>query len=185
MDTSQFTSELAQFAGVQQQVDTNTNLTSLLALSQGQALLQGSSLLGKQVEMNSTTLPLQNGAASLQFTAPSGRAGADHRDRCQWHHGCKPDGRCRAWGRTSGPGTGRTRTGGRKPNGSYTASVKRGFGKRRDHAAELHHLRHRDRRRRQYRQRGQSSAGHIDGESCGYCVSPAPDAGLCAAIHAA
>lgn len=69
MDTSQFTSELAQFSGVQQAVDTNTNLTSLIQITQGQALLQGSSLLGKQVELNSTTLPLQNSAAQLQFSA--------------------------------------------------------------------------------------------------------------------
>ncbi len=71
MDTAQFTSELAQFAGVQQQVDTNTNLSSLIQLSQGQAVLQGTSLIGKPVELNATTLPLQNGSASVQFTAPT------------------------------------------------------------------------------------------------------------------
>jgi flagellar basal-body rod modification protein FlgD len=71
MDTSQFTSELAQFSGVQQQVDTNTNLTSLIQLAQGQNILQGSSLLGKQVDLNSTTLPLQQSAAHLDFTSPT------------------------------------------------------------------------------------------------------------------
>jgi flagellar basal-body rod modification protein FlgD len=70
MDTSTFTSELAQFAGVEQQVNTNTNLTSLIQLSQTQDLLQGSSLLGDQVSLNSTTLPLQNSVAGLHFTSP-------------------------------------------------------------------------------------------------------------------
>ena len=71
MDTSQVTRELAQFAGVQQQVDTNTNLTSLIQLSQGQAVLEGTSLIGAPVELNATTLPLQNSSASLQFSAPT------------------------------------------------------------------------------------------------------------------
>jgi flagellar basal-body rod modification protein FlgD len=70
MDTSQFTSELAQFAGVQQQVDTNTNLASLLQVAQGQALLQGTSLIGQPVSLNGTTLPLQNGVGTVTFTAP-------------------------------------------------------------------------------------------------------------------
>ena len=69
MDTATFTSELAQFAGVEQQVNTNTNLTSLIQLSQSQSLLQGSSLLGDQVTLNSTTMPLQNGVAGLDFTS--------------------------------------------------------------------------------------------------------------------
>jgi flagellar basal-body rod modification protein FlgD len=71
MDTATFTSELAQFAGVEQQVNTNTNLTSLIQLTQGQAMLQGSSLLGDQVSLNSTTLPVQNGEAALNFTSPT------------------------------------------------------------------------------------------------------------------
>ena len=70
-DTSQFTSELAQFAGVEQQVTTNTNLTSLIQLTQSQQVLQGATMLGKQVDLNSTTLPLQNGAAHLDFVAPA------------------------------------------------------------------------------------------------------------------
>ena len=68
-DPSQFTSELAQFAGVQQQISTNTNLSTLIQLAQSQQVLQGSSLLGKHVTLNSTTLPLQNGTAHLDFTA--------------------------------------------------------------------------------------------------------------------
>lgn len=74
MDTSQFTAELAQFAGVEQQVSTNSNLTSLIQLTQAQEILQGSSLLGKQVDLSSTSLPLQSGAAHVDFTAPATEA---------------------------------------------------------------------------------------------------------------
>jgi len=69
MDTTQFTSELVQFAGVQQQIDTNTNLNSLIQMTQGEETLQASSLVGKQVDLNSTSLPLQNGSATVQYTA--------------------------------------------------------------------------------------------------------------------
>ena len=70
-DPSQFTSELAQFAGVQQQISTNSNLSTLIQLAQSQQVLQGSSLLGKHVSLNSATLPLQAGAAHLDFTSTS------------------------------------------------------------------------------------------------------------------
>ena len=69
MDTTQFTSELVQFAGVQQQIDSNTSLTQLIQLTQGSEALQASAVVGKQVSLTSTTLPLQNGAASLTYTA--------------------------------------------------------------------------------------------------------------------
>lgn len=71
MSSSQFTTELVQFAGVEQQINTNTNLGQLIQLTQGSAMVQSSQLLGKQVDVTSTELPLQNGSATLDFTAPS------------------------------------------------------------------------------------------------------------------
>jgi flagellar basal-body rod modification protein FlgD len=69
MDTTTFTSELVQFAGVQQQIDTNTNLGSLISLTQGEETLQGSAMVGKTVDLNSTTLALQNGSGTVDYTA--------------------------------------------------------------------------------------------------------------------
>ncbi len=69
MDTTQFTSELVEFAGVQQQIDTNTNLNQLIQLTQGEETLQGSSMIGKQVDLSSSTLPLQNGKGTIDYTA--------------------------------------------------------------------------------------------------------------------
>jgi len=71
MDTNQFTSELVQFASVEQEINTNSALTQLISLTQAAQLMQSTAMVGKQVLLNSTTLPLQNGSASLQFTATS------------------------------------------------------------------------------------------------------------------
>lgn len=67
-DVGQFTSELVQFAGVEQQIDTNTNLTKLIQLTQGTSLLQSSAMVGKQVEVDGDHLSLQGGKAGLRFT---------------------------------------------------------------------------------------------------------------------
>ena len=71
MDSSQFTTELVQFTGVEQQVQTNTNLTQLLQLSQDQQLTQSSAMIGKQVTLSGSTVPLQAGGSKLSFTTPA------------------------------------------------------------------------------------------------------------------
>src|ERR1700683_1849741 len=62
MDANQFTTELVQFSSVEQQIATNTSLASLIQLTQSGQLLQSSSLVGHQVMINSTTMPVQSGA---------------------------------------------------------------------------------------------------------------------------
>jgi flagellar basal-body rod modification protein FlgD len=69
MDSTQFTAELVEFAGVQQQVNTNTNLNTLIQLTQGEETLQGSAMVGKTVDLNSTSLPLQNSTGTIEYTA--------------------------------------------------------------------------------------------------------------------
>jgi flagellar basal-body rod modification protein FlgD len=71
MDTNQFTSELVEFASVEQQIDTNSSLTQLTSVTQAGDLMQSTSMVGNQVLLNSSTLPLQNGSATLQYTATS------------------------------------------------------------------------------------------------------------------
>ncbi|MBF0877006.1 flagellar biosynthesis protein FlgD [Gluconobacter cerevisiae] len=68
--TDSFTAELAQFAGVQQQVETNTNLASLISATQDNQMASAVSLIGKTTTASTSSLPLQNGGASLSFTAP-------------------------------------------------------------------------------------------------------------------
>lgn len=71
MDGNQFTSELVQFSSVEQQINTNTSLTSLIQLTQAGEVMQSSAMVGKQVEVQSTDLSLQKGQAAINFTAPA------------------------------------------------------------------------------------------------------------------
>ncbi|MBE7188750.1 flagellar hook assembly protein FlgD [Jatrophihabitans endophyticus] len=68
MQTENFTSELAQFAGVEQQIKTNTNLGQILSLNQESQVTQGTELVGKRVVASDSVLPLQNGQATLQLS---------------------------------------------------------------------------------------------------------------------
>lgn len=68
MDTNQFTTELVQFSSVEQQVQTNTNLTQLLQLTQDSELGQSTSLIGKQVNISGNSVPLQSSRATINFT---------------------------------------------------------------------------------------------------------------------
>ena len=71
MDTNEFTSELVEFSGVEQQINTNASLTQLIQLTQAGQVMQGSAMAGKQVSATSTQIPLQNSTGSVQFAAPT------------------------------------------------------------------------------------------------------------------
>ncbi len=71
IDSNQFTSELVQFSSVEQQINTNSDLTQLIQLTQASQVEQSSAMLGKQVTVNSTQLSLQNGSASVNFNTTS------------------------------------------------------------------------------------------------------------------
>ncbi len=71
MSSDTFTSELATFAGVQQQVNTNTNLNTLISLSQDSQVTSGGGLVGQTANFTGTQIPLQSGAASINFTTGS------------------------------------------------------------------------------------------------------------------
>ena len=67
LDTNQFTTQLAQFASVEQQINANSNLTQLIELTQSQQMLHSSQLVGKQVLVNSDHIALQDGAGAVRF----------------------------------------------------------------------------------------------------------------------
>ncbi len=68
LDTNQFTSELVQFSSVEQQIATNSSLTQLIQLTQSGEILNSASLVGHQVDVTSTAIPLQNGSGTVNFT---------------------------------------------------------------------------------------------------------------------
>ena len=71
LDTNQFTSQLVQFASVEQQIATNRSLGQLIDLTQSGQVVQSSAMIGRQVEVTSDKLSLQNGTATVKFTAPT------------------------------------------------------------------------------------------------------------------
>jgi flagellar basal-body rod modification protein FlgD len=68
LDSSQFTTELVQFSGVEQQISTNSSLQQMIALSQAGQVMQSAAIIGHQVAVQSNQMPLQNGTGGLQIT---------------------------------------------------------------------------------------------------------------------
>jgi flagellar basal-body rod modification protein FlgD len=78
MDTSQFTSQLVEFASVEQQINMNTNLQSLLAMQQTSNSLQALQLVGANVTIDSSTTTLSEATkspATWNFSSPSPATG--------------------------------------------------------------------------------------------------------------
>src|ERR1700728_4685859 len=78
MDTSQFTEQLVEFASVEQQINENTNLQTLISLQQTSEATQAMQLIGSTVTVNSTTGTLANASgqsASWALSSPSPATG--------------------------------------------------------------------------------------------------------------
>jgi flagellar basal-body rod modification protein FlgD len=69
MDTNQFTQQLVEFAGVEQQMKTNDTLSTLVSLQQSAQTTQALSLVGATVVVNGNTAQLANGQATWSLTA--------------------------------------------------------------------------------------------------------------------
>ena len=79
MDTTQFTEQLVSFAGVEQQIDMNTNMQTLISMQQSSESLQALQLVGANVTINSNTATLSNATstpATWGFSSPSPATGA-------------------------------------------------------------------------------------------------------------
>ncbi len=73
MDTSEFTNQLVQFTEVEQSINTNDKLDSLIGLQSTHQLAFAASLTGKQVEFAGDALRLgADGALSFGYFLPSG-----------------------------------------------------------------------------------------------------------------
>jgi flagellar basal-body rod modification protein FlgD len=74
LDTNQFTQQLVQYSTVEQQINTNKNLTTLIDLNRASSLYQASSMVGHQVSVSATQLSLQGGSAGIKFNLGSPQA---------------------------------------------------------------------------------------------------------------
>lgn len=71
MDPNEFTSQLVQFASVEQQIQGNEHLENMLALQQTSLLGTAVGYIGTQVEVTGNKVPLENGAARADYELPS------------------------------------------------------------------------------------------------------------------
>jgi flagellar basal-body rod modification protein FlgD len=75
LDTNQFTQQLVEFASVEQQINMNTNLQTLVSLQQTAQSTQALSFVGQTVTVSGATAPLTNSQAQWTFN-PSSPASA-------------------------------------------------------------------------------------------------------------
>jgi flagellar basal-body rod modification protein FlgD len=71
MDTSQFTNQLVLFAQVQQQIDINQNLETMMGSQNNAALASSANYLGTGVTAVSSALPLQDSKSTFYYTTPA------------------------------------------------------------------------------------------------------------------
>src|ERR1700689_5430608 len=74
LDTNQFTEQLVEFASVEQQINENSNLQTLISLQQTSEATQAMQFLGSTVTISSNTAALSNAAgqeATWSFNSPS------------------------------------------------------------------------------------------------------------------
>ena len=71
LDTNQFTQQLVQFAGVEQQLKTNDELSQLVTLQQTTQATQALGFVGKTAVVNGSTTALSNSQAAWQLNIPT------------------------------------------------------------------------------------------------------------------
>jgi flagellar basal-body rod modification protein FlgD len=74
MDSNQFTQQLVQFSQVEQQIDTNTNLKTLIQQGTSQAGTFAATYLGKKVSVTNGNGALVQGQANWSYTLDNGAA---------------------------------------------------------------------------------------------------------------
>src|SRR5271156_6288937 len=75
MDSNQFTQQLVEFSGVEQQINTNDNLQSLIALSMSQQASAAVNYIGHSVVMTNGEGALQNGTVDWTYNLNAPAAG--------------------------------------------------------------------------------------------------------------
>jgi len=70
MDTNEFTSQIVQFASVEQEIASNTNLEQLIALQRSNQAAAAVGYLGKRIEAEGNTTALIDGYAEWNYGLP-------------------------------------------------------------------------------------------------------------------
>ena len=77
MDPNQFTQQLVEFSAVEQQINTNNNLKTLISLQTSSEAISALPMVGKTIQYNESTAPLSNGQASFTYTLPTDATAAN------------------------------------------------------------------------------------------------------------
>jgi flagellar basal-body rod modification protein FlgD len=76
LDTNQFTSQLVQFASVEQLIKSNTTLSDLLTATKAANAASAASFIGMTVSADGATTPLAKGSATWNINVPRNATGA-------------------------------------------------------------------------------------------------------------
>jgi flagellar basal-body rod modification protein FlgD len=71
LDTNQFTQQLVEFAGVQEQINSNDSLATLVSLQQTAQATQALNFVGKTAIVNGNTATMTNSSATWELSVPS------------------------------------------------------------------------------------------------------------------
>jgi len=71
LDTNQFTQQLVEFAGVQQQLNTNDSLATLVSLQQSTQATQALNYVGKTAVVTGSTAALSSSTATWELSIPT------------------------------------------------------------------------------------------------------------------
>ncbi len=124
MDSNEFTSQLVQFASVEQQIYQNSNLETLVGLAETNQVSSLVDFIGKRIEVTGTTkFPLEDSAAEFTYTMPAGAKSAsiiirDANGLTVYEQDANLD-----QGQHTFEWDGRDRNGGTAPDGEYSVLV--------------------------------------------------------------
>ena len=72
LDANEFTSQLVQFASVEQQIYQNTNLEKMLNLQETSQISSMVDFIGQRIEFLGQKLPLEDGSSEFSYVMPAG-----------------------------------------------------------------------------------------------------------------
>ena len=76
MDSNQFTEQLVQFSQVEQQIKTNSQLSTMIANQAGAEAISAQSMVGDTIQYDGSQGELNNGQLAFSYTLPSNAAAA-------------------------------------------------------------------------------------------------------------
>ncbi len=124
LDTNQFTQQLVQFSGVEQQLKTNELLNNMITGTRVSAATGAVSFIGQQVTADSAAAPLKGGKANWQLEFPRGASDALIEIKSKSGDVVYSEKRSFSAGTQPYSWDGKTTTGTTAADGEYTISVK-------------------------------------------------------------